>query len=81
MPLVAAGRGAHNSRGGHLPDVYARTLQRAMEICGGEVELALRLDATPSHVALWLRGVETPPTHIFLRAVDLLSEEKPSADA
>ena len=56
-----------------MTDLYARTLRRAMEICGGEEQLALRLEATPSHVALWVRGLEEPPTHIFLKAVDLVS--------
>ncbi|HVL36112.1 MAG TPA: hypothetical protein VM489_10620 [Burkholderiales bacterium] len=51
-----------------------RTLKRAVEIVGGEQELALRLKVTPSHLALWLQGIETPPGDIFLQAVDLVME-------
>jgi DNA-binding transcriptional regulator YdaS (Cro superfamily) len=59
-----------------LPDVYLRTLQRAVQIAGGEQALALRIKVTPSHLALWLRGLEQPPTEVFLRAVDLVSEDE-----
>jgi len=59
-----------------VPDVYLRTLQRAVQICGGEQALALRIRVTPSHLALWLRGLERPPTDVFLRAVDLVSEHE-----
>jgi hypothetical protein len=57
-----------------VAELYVKTLQRAAEIVGGEQELALRLKVTPSHLALWLRGVEKPPGAIFLRAVDLVME-------
>jgi hypothetical protein len=57
-----------------LPELYVKTLQRAAEICGGEQELAFKLRVTPSHLALWLRGIEQPPGAIFLRAVDLVME-------
>lgn len=57
-----------------MADVHVRTLKRAVEIVGGEQELALRLKVTPSHLALWLQGIETPPGDIFLQAVDLVME-------
>jgi len=57
-----------------VPDVYTRTLLRAAEILGGEVELALRLKVTPSHLHLWMRGLSVPPRDVFLRAVDLVVE-------
>lgn len=57
-----------------MPDVRARTLKRAAEIMGGEQQLALYLKVTPSHLALWLQGIEVPPDHIFLKAVDLVTE-------
>ncbi|HET7366643.1 MAG TPA: hypothetical protein VFJ70_23965 [Burkholderiales bacterium] len=71
-----APRAAHNWRQGEvaLPDLYLRTLQRAAEIVGGEQALALHLKVTPSHLALWLKGLEEPTTEAFLRAVDLVSE-------
>jgi len=55
-------------------DLYIKTLQRAAALAGSEFELALRLKVTPSHLRLWLAGTEPPPTHAFLRAVDVLSE-------
>ena len=50
------------------------TLKRAAEIVGGEQQLALHLRVTPSHLALWLQGIESPPDYIFLKAVDLVTE-------
>jgi len=57
-------------------DVYLRTLRRAAELIGNEEALAHRLNVTPSHLALWIAGVEKPPTYVFLRAVDLVSERE-----
>ena len=57
-----------------MTELYVKTLQRAAEIVGGEQELAMRLRVTPSHLALWLRGIEPPPGAVFLRAVDLVME-------
>jgi len=54
-------------------DLYLRTLRRAADIVGGEQALALHLKVTPSHLALWLKGLEQPTTDAFLRAVDLVS--------
>jgi DNA-binding transcriptional regulator YdaS (Cro superfamily) len=56
-----------------LPGVYLRTLERAAQIVGGEQALALHLKVTPSHLVLWLKGLEEPTTEAFLRAVDLVS--------
>ena len=67
-----------------MPDVYVRTLERAVQIEGGEQALALRLKVTPSHLALWIQGIERPPVEVFLRAVDLVSDqqfERPEAKA
>jgi len=57
-----------------LSDVHVRTLTRAAEIAGGEQELAFRLKVTPSHLSLWMGGLEPCPSHIFLKAVDLVLE-------
>jgi len=59
-----------------LPDVYLRTLQRAAQIVGGEQALAVHLRVTPSHLVLWLNGLEEPTTKAFLLAVDLVSEHE-----
>jgi hypothetical protein len=57
-----------------LSDVHVRTLMRAAEIAGGAQELAFKLKVTPSHLSLWLGGLEPCPNHIFLKAVDLVLE-------
>lgn len=59
-----------------MADVYVKTLERAAQIAGSELSLALRLKVTPSHLALWLKGLERPPVEIFLRAVDLVTEQQ-----
>ena len=43
---------------------------------GGEQQLALKLKVTPSHLALWLEGVATPPGDVFLRAIDLVTDDE-----
>ena len=62
-----------------MPDVYIRTLARAAEIVGGPTELAFRLKVTPSHLSLWMGGLEPCPTSVFLQAVDLVLEREISA--
>lgn len=57
-----------------MSDVYIRTLVRAAEIVGGAQELAFKLNVTPSHLSLWLGGLEACPAHVFLKAVDLVLE-------
>jgi DNA-binding transcriptional regulator YdaS (Cro superfamily) len=53
-----------------------RTLIRAAEIVGGAQELAFKLKVTPSHLSLWMGGLEPCPGHIFLKAVDLVLERE-----
>lgn len=57
-------------------ELYLRTLRRAAELVGDQEALARRLRVTPSHLALWIQGVESPPTYVFLRAVDVVSERE-----
>jgi hypothetical protein len=59
-----------------MPDVYIRTLMRAAEIVGGAQELAFKLKVTPSHLSLWMGGLEPCPTSVFLQAVDLVLERE-----
>jgi DNA-binding transcriptional regulator YdaS (Cro superfamily) len=59
-----------------VADVRVETLRRAAQILGGEQQLAIRSGVTPSHLALWLAGVEPTPPKIFLLAVDVISEEE-----
>ena len=62
-----------------MPDVYIRTLVRAAEIVGGAQELAFRLKVTPSHLSLWMGGLEPCPGYVFLKAVDLVLESEIAA--
>lgn len=58
---------------GMVASVYVRTLRLAAEILGGQAELQ-RFLAVPGEVLVrWLRGDELPPTHAFLRSVDILA--------
>jgi DNA-binding transcriptional regulator YdaS (Cro superfamily) len=59
-----------------LVTLYSKTLQRASEIAGGQEALALRLKVTPSHLALWICGVEVPHGDVFLLAADIVSEHE-----
>jgi hypothetical protein len=47
---------------------------------GGEQQLALRLKVKPSHLSIWLRGLFEPPADVFLRAVDLVTENDDPGD-
>jgi DNA-binding transcriptional regulator YdaS (Cro superfamily) len=55
-----------------VPTVYARTLRRAADLVGGELELAARLDVAPRDLTLWFSGSVQPPMHVFLKAVDIV---------
>ena len=35
----------------------------------------MRLCVTPSRLALWLSGSEAPPTEVFLKAVDVVTDD------
>lgn len=58
-----------------MSTVYTRTLARAAEIVGGEEELARTLKVAPRRLALWIRGVVTPPGEVFLLAASIVSEQ------
>ena len=52
--------------------IESRTLQRAVEILGGRLPLAKRLQAPLMELDRWLAGDEKPPHIYFLRAVDVV---------
>ena len=58
-----------------MPDVYARTLRRAAEIVGDTKELAFKLGASEEDVYLWIQRVKDVPLEVFLRAVDIVTED------
>jgi hypothetical protein len=53
--------------------IYARTLQAAAAIVGGERALARFLKVPMPDLFVWMRaGAERPPVSVFLRAVDIV---------
>ena len=50
-----------------------RMLQRALQDCGGEAELAKVLGVSVEVLTCWLRGDEALPATIYLRALDLVA--------
>jgi hypothetical protein len=55
--------------------IYARTLRRAMEILGGEQQLADRLRVPASELREWLAGTERPPMAYLLVAVEVVEQD------
>ena len=55
-----------------MPDVYARTLRRAVQIVGGVKELAARLSVPGEDLARWLAAEKLVPLEVFLQAVDVV---------
>lgn len=58
--------------------VSVRTLQRAEEILGGRSELRKYLNVSAICLAAWMAGLDSAPTDIFLKAVDVVMDS--SAD-
>jgi len=58
-----------------VASVHVRTLQRAADVAGGVEMLASYLKVRPSRLKLWLQGSVSPPMDVFLRAVDLLTQD------
>jgi hypothetical protein len=53
--------------------IYARTLQAAAAIVGGERALARFLKVPMPDLFVWMQpGAERPPVSVFLRAVDIV---------
>jgi hypothetical protein len=63
------------------PTVYRRTLARAIEIAGGEENLARFLACTPSEIAKWSTGESNPPMPIFLAMVDIAAANALTSEA
>jgi hypothetical protein len=57
-----------------VASVHVRTLQRAADVAGGVEMLASYLKVRPSRLKLWLQGRVAPPMDVFLRAVDLVTQ-------
>ena len=64
------------------PSVYARTLQKAAELLGGERALARYLKVPMPDLFVWMRpGAIPPPEIVFLKAVDLVLNDLNDHDA
>jgi hypothetical protein len=57
--------------------VRTRTLRRAAEIVGGRAELRKCLNVSAICLAAWMTGLDTAPTDVFLKAVDIIMENAP----
>ena len=58
-----------------LHDIHNRALRRAAQILGGEEKLRLHLGATETDFKSWT-GSHELPRNIFLRLVDIITEEE-----
>jgi hypothetical protein len=58
-----------------LQDIHQRALRRAAEIIGGNEELRLHLGVSEGEFAGWA-GKRDLPREIFLRLVDIITEEE-----
>jgi hypothetical protein len=58
-----------------LQDIHKRALRRAGEIVGGNEQLRIHLGATEADFASWSHNRELP-RNIFLRLVDIITEEE-----
>jgi hypothetical protein len=54
------------------------TLHKAAELLGGPDALRRRLNVSALLLGVWLAGAETPPTDVFLKAVDIIETYKTS---
>jgi hypothetical protein len=58
-----------------LHDIHTRALKRAAHILGGEEQLRLYLGASEIDFSGW-SGLQELPRNIFLRLVDIITEEE-----
>ena len=58
-----------------LHDIHTRALRRAAQILGGEDNLRTHLGATEIDYSSWL-GQKELPRNIFLRLVDIITDEE-----
>ena len=56
--------------------VGRQTLAKAAEITGGTQALRRRLHVSATLLTLWLSGGQALPTDIFLKAVDIVEEQR-----
>jgi hypothetical protein len=57
-------------------EIHKRALRRAAEILGGDEPLRLHLGATEGDFASWNGAARELPRTIFLRLVDIITDEE-----
>ena len=57
-----------------------RTLNRALQICGGEVALAEALGTSVEVLFGWLNGKVTTPVDAYIKALDLVATGRAKRD-
>ena len=62
-----------------LSTPQTRTLNRALEKCGGEIALAKALGVTIEVLSGWLAGDSVPPK-IYLSALDIVAMGSPGSE-
>ena len=58
-----------------LHDIHHRALRRVAAIMGGDEQLRMHLGASETDFSTWL-GSRELPRNIFLRLVDIITEEE-----
>ena len=56
--------------------VYSRALRRAAQTLGGVEALRAHLQVSMTLLQRWIQGETLPPEAVFLKVVDLLSENE-----
>jgi hypothetical protein len=64
-----------------MPDAYARVLRRAAEILGGVEQLATHLGVPSEDVVAWMQRMRDVPVNVFLRAVDIVTQDSSRKDS
>lgn len=57
-------------------DVHARAMRRAAQVMGGVEALRAHLQVSMRDLSRWMAGEVRPPDTVFLRVVDLLSDDE-----
>ncbi len=63
-----------------MPTTYARVVRRAAEIMGGVEPFARHLGVPMVDVVLWMNGTKNVPTAVFLKAVDIVTQDRAEPD-
>jgi hypothetical protein len=56
-------------------ELYVRTISDVIDYYG-DTQVALTLNVSIDDLESWLGGTSRPPTHVFLRIIDLKSQVK-----